>query len=85
MNAQKKAEYEKIQENILKSLFDADGGKTLTELCKLTGKPTNETRYHCEELSNKKLVALEMISDGVGRVALGCEISAQGRKKIMEQ
>ena len=85
MNAQKKAEYEKIQNNILKSLFEAGTSKSLIELCKLTGKPASETQYHCEELLGKHLVTFQMIGDGVGTAALGCGISAQGRKKIMEE
>jgi hypothetical protein len=76
-----KAEYKKIQDDILRLLFDKAHAVTFTDICAFTKKPTSETEYHIDVLLGERLIG----SHSVGASHLrGYEITSAGRKRIME-
>jgi len=77
-------EYKKIQGEILKLLFDNAKLTTFNEISALTKKPKSETEYHLDVLKGQGLIQ-NKLSVGGGVVTRGFEITAGGRKTIMEK
>jgi Fic family protein len=79
-----KEEYKKIQGEILQFLFDNAKITTFDEISAITKKPKSETEYHLDTLKAKGLIH-NRISVISSKVIRGFEITALGRKLIMEQ
>ena len=80
-----KTEYKKIQGEILQFLFDNGGSATFKGIADLTKKPESEAQYHCDVLIEHG--AIKPVSVKISRSSFtnGFEITALGRKTIMEQ
>jgi DNA-binding Lrp family transcriptional regulator len=79
-----KEEYVKIQGEILKFLFDNAKATTFGEISDLTKKPKSETEYHLDVLKADGLIQNRFVMSGSAAVR-GFEITARGRKAIMER
>ena len=79
-----KTEYKKIQFAILKLLFNNARATSLADITKMTQKPKSDTQYHCDVLTEQRLI--QSVSVPVGeRFTDGFSITVLGRKTIMEQ
>jgi hypothetical protein len=76
-------EYERIQGEILKFLFDNAKPTQFEEISILTKKPKSETEYHLDVLKGKGFIGVRQIILGNQAVRV-FEITALGRKTIME-
>ena len=79
-----KAEYKELQGKILKLLFDNAKPTSFGDILKLTGKPKGETEYHCDVLTEQRLIQSASVPVG-DRFLDGFAITVLGRKTIMEQ